>query len=304
SGTRGERAYDLFSRLLRIEASHTLEHFFNNVARSVSDPNSHKPLWDGMQAAALRRTNASAKQAIQARPDLRLGALGSGSDWAAFLDHLGIASADLRFSGAGGGVYHSTYDDFYWFTHFSDTKFVYERALAQTMGTAVIRMADAPILPFEFSDFADTMHLYLQQIETLRQDSAGAPALDFVPLASAVQSLQTNAADYDRAVERAEASGRIFQDAAALAQLNRILYSTERAMMVSGGLPGRPWYKHAIYAPGTYTGYGVKTLPGLREAIEQKRWSEAAGQIGVLQAVMQKVTNAIASATRVLGQHD
>lgn len=289
---------------LRIEASHTLEHFFNNVARAVSDPNSHKPLWDGMQAAALRRANATEKKEIASRPDLRLGALGSGSDWAAFLDHLGIASADLRFSGAGGGgVYHSTYDDFYWFTHFSDTKFVYERALAQTMGTAVIRLADAPVLPFEFSDFADTMNLYLQQIETLRKDTAGAPALNFAPLTSAIQALQANAADYNRALERAEASGRIFQNSAALTQLNQLLYSTERDMMLSGGLPGRPWYKHAIYAPGTYTGYGVKTLPGLREAIEQKHWSEAASQIGVLHDVLQKVASAIASATQVLVQH-
>lgn len=291
---------------LRIEASHTLEHFFNNVARAVNDPETGKPLWEGMQAAALRRANASEKKAIEGRTDLRLGALGSGSDWAAFLDHLAIASADLRFSGqgGGGGVYHSTYDDFYWFTHFSDTKFVYERALAQTMGTAVMRMADAPVLPFEFEDFADTMDLYLHQIETLRENTAGAPALNFEPLAAAIETLKSNASDYDRALEQAESAGKIFQDNAALTQVNRILYGTERDMQLSGGLPGRPWYKHALYATGTYTGYEVKTMPGLREAVEGKRWSEASGQIEVLRGVMQKVADAIASATKVLSDHD
>lgn len=297
--------------VLRVEASHTLEHFFNEIAKSIAEPKGDGNLWQSMKAREDRpnpdipiTAEEREEHAADAnRPDLRVGALGSGSDWAAFLDHLGIASADLRFvGGAQGGVYHSTYDDFYWYTHFGDPDFNHERVFAQTMGTTVMRLADAQILPFEFTDLANTVHLYVGELRRLHDGEKGAPALDFGPLDASTASLEQAAAAYGAAYSRAAASGQVFdEDPEKLATLNRLLYTTERRMLLPDGLPGRSWYRHAIYAPGTYTGYGVKTLPSVREALEGRRWEEAAQQEQVLVTVLNAVTAQIAEATSQLG---
>jgi N-acetylated-alpha-linked acidic dipeptidase len=297
--------------VLRIQASHTLEHFFNGIAQSVTDPNGGGTLWQVMKARQGRSNpdfpmpaEEQAQNAADAnRPDLRVGALGSGSDWTAFLNHLGIASADLRFTGSqgGGGVYHSAYDDYYWYTHFGDTTFGYERALAQTMGTTVMQLADAQVLPFEFTDFADTIHLYVGQLHKLHDGEKGAPPLDFSPLDASTDSLKQAAAAYATAYARAAAAGQVFDEGhEQLATLNRLLYTTERKMLIPNGLPNRSWYRHAIYAPGTYTGYGVKTLSGVREAIESHHWQEAAEQEQVLVGVLNAVTAQISDATAQL----
>ncbi len=296
--------------VLRIQASHTLEHFFNGVARSVKDPNGAGTLWQAIKTKQGQRdpdmpipADERAQYAADAnRPDLRAGALGSGSDWTAFLNHLGIASADLRFvGGGGGGVYHSAYDDFYWYTHFGDTTFAYERALAQTLGTSVMRLADAQVLPFEFTDFADTIHLYVNQLHKLHDGDKQAPPLDFEPLDSATESLEQAASSYNAAYTAAADAGKIFQENRdRLAELNRLLYTTERKMLLPNGLPNRTWYRHAIYAPGTYTGYGVKTLPGVREAMEGHKWQEAADQERLLAGVLNAVTAQISEATAQL----
>src|SRR5262244_2317213 len=108
------------------------------------------------------------RKELRERPDLRIAALGSGSDYTVFVDHLAIASLNLGYGGEdASGIYHSIYDDFYWYTHFSDTDFSYGRTLAQTVGTAVMRLADAEILPFEFTDFADTIHQYVDELQKL-----------------------------------------------------------------------------------------------------------------------------------------
>jgi N-acetylated-alpha-linked acidic dipeptidase len=295
---------------LRVEGSHTLEHFFNGIAQSIQDPKGDGNLWQTMKArqsrpnpnAPITDEEREERAADKNRPDLRAGALGSGSDWAAFLDHLGIASADLRFGGdSEGGVYHSTYDDFYWYSHFGDPDFSYERVFAQTMGTTVMRLADAQILPFEFTDFADTIHLYVGELRKLHDGDKEAPALDFAPLDASTASLEQTAAAYGVVYSRAAAAGQVFdEDHEHLAALNRLLYTTERKMLLPDGLPGRTWYLHAIYAPGTYTGYGVKTLPGIREALEGHRWQEAAQQERALVGVLDAVTAQIKEATAQL----
>ncbi|MGH9541161.1 MAG: transferrin receptor-like dimerization domain-containing protein [Terriglobales bacterium] len=289
---------------LRVNGSHTLEHFFNQVARDIPDPAAAgQSEWQTLRAEELKRASEPRKKEIESRADLRIGALGSGSDYTAFLDHLGIASADVRFAGqGGGGVYHSAYDDFYWYTHFGDTKFTYGRALAETMGTSVMRLADAQILPFDFTDFADTMAEYAKQIQQLHAQTGGAPALDFSALDRAVTALQQAASGYAQALAASTASGRAFAlPVPQLARLNELIYETERKMTVPAGLPGgRAWYKDVIYAPGTYTGYGAKTLPGLREAIEQQRWSEAAEQEQVVAGALTAVAQQIAAARAAL----
>ncbi|MGD0007532.1 MAG: transferrin receptor-like dimerization domain-containing protein [Terriglobia bacterium] len=289
--------------------SHSLEKFINGVARDIEDPEKKISVWKRSQLRRIEDASSpEERQEARERPDLRIGALGSGSDYGAFVDHLGIASLDLGYGGEdGGGIYHSVYDDFYWYTHFGDTSFVYGRALAQTAGTAVMRLADAELLPFDFSDFTDTIHRYSDDLKRLlksKQDEVREqnkeieegvftatadpqksfvppkpeevpPFLNFAPLENATDALTQSAQRYRKAVEKANANGGAALASAPLSPLNALLVQSERKLTSPEGLPGRPWYKHEIYAPGVYTGYGVKTMPVVRESIEQKKWKQA-----------------------------
>jgi N-acetylated-alpha-linked acidic dipeptidase len=292
-----------------VGGSHSLEKFINGVARDIEDPEKKISVWKRSQLRRIQEASSPEdRQEARERPDLRIGALGSGSDYGAFVDHLGIASLNLGYGGEdGGGIYHSIYDDFYWYTHYSDTSFVYGRALAQTAGTAVMRLADAELLPFDFSNFADTIHKYVEDLKKLlksKQDEARElnkeieegvftatadpkktfvppkpaevpPYLNFAPLENATDALTQSAQRYRKAVEKADANGGAVLASASLSSLNALLIQSERKLTSPEGLPGRPWYKHEIYAPGVYTGYGVKTMPAARESIEQKKWKAA-----------------------------
>ncbi|MGH9484120.1 MAG: transferrin receptor-like dimerization domain-containing protein, partial [Terriglobales bacterium] len=284
---------------LNMGGSGSWQHFFNLVAQDITDPETHQSLWLKDKDHRLSNAHTAAqKNAILDGGDLRISALGSGSDFTPFLQHLGIASADLGFGGeGGGGVYHSIYDDFYWFTHFGDTNFTYERALAQTVGTAVMRLADADVLPLQFSGFADDVLLYQQQIEAAYKKQTGAPAFDFSPLEQATTKLRAAARSYDDALASRSGNGSLFREPAPdLAALNQLLYTSERTLMDEAGLPARPWYRHQIYAPGLYTGYGVKTLPGLREAIEAKNYAQAAAEEKIIVSVLAAFTAHIQAA--------
>ena len=288
--------------------SHTLEKFMNGVARDIVDPETNVSVWKRRQLRLIATGTPEERREARTRPDWRLYALGSGSDYTAFIDHLGIASLNLDYGGEdGGGIYHSIYDDFYWYTHFGDTDLRYGRALAQTAGTAVMRLADAELLPFEFTDFADTLHTYVEQLKKLLHDKQEAarernqeidegvftatldpkeplvpptrddvpPYLNFAPLDNAADALARSAARYHTALEKAQTAGAAALAGASLQQVNRALIESERRLTSPEGLPGRPWFQHQIYAPGFYTGYEVKTLPAAREAIEQKEWNKA-----------------------------
>jgi N-acetylated-alpha-linked acidic dipeptidase len=305
---------------LGMQGSHTLEHFMNGVARSVEDPEARVSVWTRARARAIAdAASAEKRQEIRGREDLRLSALGSGSDYTAFIDHLGVASLNLGFGGEDeGGIYHSIYDDFYWYEHFSDTDFVYGRALAQTVGLAVLRLADAELLPFEFRGLASTTQEYLKDLKGLlegkqeeiaernRQIEEGVfqatldprrptvapakedvpPHLNFAPLENAVAALQRGADRYAKA--RARLEGRAVPPDA-LGRVNALLVRSERLLLSPEGLPRRPWFKHLLYAPGVYAGYGAKTMPGAREAIELKRYSEADGEIARIARALEDV---------------
>jgi N-acetylated-alpha-linked acidic dipeptidase len=294
--------------------SHTLEKFISSVARDITDPEKKIPVWKRSQLARIAQADSpEEREEARTRPDLRIGALGSGSDYTVFLDHLGVATLNLGYGGEdGGGIYHSIYDDFYWYTHFSDTDFVYGRTLAQTIGTAVMRLADAELLPFDFTNLADTVRKYAQELSKLlkakqdeirernRQIEEGVftatadpketsvpptveevpPHLNFAPLENAVEALARGAEHYQKAWRKAHENGGAALSRASLRAVNAKLIESERRLTSPDGLPGRPWFKHQIYAPGAYTGYGVKTIPGVREAIEQKKWQEAEAQVG------------------------
>ena len=158
----------------RAEGAHSLEAFINSVVKDIEDPETKMPVWKRARLAARLRGPAESRAEAKTRPDTRIGALGSGSDYTVFIDHLGIASANLGYGGEdeGGGQYHSIYDDFYWYTHFMDTDFVYGRALAQTAGSMMMRMADADLIPYQFTDEAETVHGYVTEIKRLAEDHA------------------------------------------------------------------------------------------------------------------------------------
>jgi N-acetylated-alpha-linked acidic dipeptidase len=294
---------------LDIEGSHSLEKFMNGVALDVEDPESGVSSWRRIQASRILRGSPESRREARDREDLRIGALGSGSDYSSFLDHLGVASLNIGYGGEDdGGIYHSIYDDFYWYTHFSDTSFVYGRALAQAGGITVLRLANADLLPFAFTNLGETVQGYVKDLQSLRdrraeqivernrqieeglfkftsdprapvtapQKQMPAPQLNFAPLLNALDSLNHAASRYDRAYNRAVTEGR----AGNAKSINQKLIQAERALTSVEGLKNRAWYVHMLYAPGFYTGYGVKTIPGVREAIEQGEWQDADKEIG------------------------
>jgi N-acetylated-alpha-linked acidic dipeptidase len=297
---------------LEAEGSHSLEKFVNGVARDITDPEKNISVWKRAQAVRLiggRGPDTADRKELRTRADLRMGPLGSGSDYTAFIDHLGVASLNVGYTGEdrSAGVYHSIYDDFYWYTHFADTNFVYGRALAQTVGTMVLRFADADVLPYDFTDFADTTRRYSDELKKLIKDKQdeirernqniddGAynavsdprrptvappkeevpPFINFAPLDNAQAILERSAERYAKAIKALNAG----VSPQALQSLNDKLIQSERRLTNADGLPRRPWYQHLIYAPGFYTGYGAKTLPGVREGIEEKRYQEAEKEI-------------------------
>ncbi|SPE41870.1 Glutamate carboxypeptidase II [Candidatus Sulfopaludibacter sp. SbA3] len=325
--------------IFQAEGSHTLERFVNSVTKDVEDPESKVPVATRLRDFRLAGLPESAtpqeRQELRARPDLRIDALGSGSDYTAFLDHLGIASMNIGFGGEDrGGIYHSIYDDFYWYTHFSDTTFVYGRALAQVAGTAVMRLADAELLPLDFQDFTETIGRYVQEVEKLARDKRDQiiernrqiddgvfaaiddprnpklppkkenvpPILNFAPLENGLAALQHVTELYDHALAHASDNGAAALARASLRDVNRRLILVERALTSQDGLPNRQWFRHQIYAPGFYTGYGVKTLPAVRESLEQKQWKLAEEQIARVGKVLENAGEAIQGATSALAQ--
>jgi len=262
---------------LNVGGSHTLEAFMQEVARDVDDPVSHRPLFN---AADQRPAN------------FRINALGSGSDYTPFLQHLGIATLDIRFASEDSGVYHSAYDDFNWLSHFGDPGFIYGRALAQVHTTALMRLADAPLLPFEFVRFTATIGRYLNDIDQYRRVDLNGVRRELLRLEQASTELDT---------AYARVGPQIASVAPAkLEALNQILFRTERAMVPEPGLPGRPWYRHRIYAPGQYTGYDAKTLPGIREAVETNRIDEAREQADEVADVLRTLTGEVVQAQKML----
>jgi len=323
---------------LGIDGSHSLESFANGVEKDITDPESNVSSWKRNQAGLVVGGNADAR----AGGDLRIGALGSGSDYTPFLQHLGIASMNLGFGGEdNGGIYHSIYDDFYWYTHFSDTSFVYGRALAQAVGTTVMRLANADVLPFVFTNLAATTHRYIDELQKLRdarakaideerqratdsvyaivrdpRDPVGAPRLqtspprfDFAPLLDAQDSLAAAAKQFEKAYSSWQnGQGAATQDGSQAAEraapnlvdVNRRLMRAERVLMLRDGLKNRPWFKHSLYAPGFYTGYGVKTMPGIREAIEQGEWRSVNGEIARVAEALNAETALLKEAAALL----
>ncbi len=300
---------------VNVGGSHVLERFFNEVMQDVIDPQTGVSVQE-RRRANLRLNGSSEKIRNEARnrSDLRISPLGSGSDYTPFLQHLGIASANMGFGGhSGGGSYHTMYDTYEHYTKWIDPGLVYGRTLSQFAGRATMRLANAPRLPFDFQGFADNVAGYIEEIEALadsmREKTATdnrdirdgvygivldpmqsfgppipkpeVPFFNFAPLKNALAALEESADAYQAVATSGETAS---------ANQNYLLYTSERELIREEGLDGRPWYKHHIYAPGFYTGYGVKTIPGVREAIEQRQYDQVAGQIEIAAQVINNLT--------------
>jgi len=310
--------------------SHSLETLMTEIANDVKDPQTNISVKErGKSLQAVNAPNSKARADILSRKNIVLDALGSGSDYSPFIQHLGIPSLNLAYGGEGnGGEYHSIYDSYDHYLRFKDPGFDYGIALAKTAGRATLRLANAELLPFDFKSFHRTASNYVSEVisllDNMREATAAknrmieekrftyaadptktfrapekeapVPFLDFSMLQNTMASL--------------EAASQKFADSADLRNiqpdkldaLNTLLYQSEQQLLTEKGLPRRPWYRHTIYAPGFYTGYGVKTLPGIREAIEQRNWKEAQEQIEIASAALRRYTDRIEQSLQFLRQ--
>ncbi len=321
--------------------SHSLQHLVNQVADGVTDPETRVSVgkrWrahlmiEGSDPKAKPEAKANAKAAASGG-DLPIEALGSGSDYSPFLEHLGIASLDLGFGGEddNAGIYHSRYDSFDHYARFGDPTFEYGVALAKVAGHIVLRSADADLLPLRFGDFGQTLGRYVGELHKLVDKTRKAtaqqhqlldahayaldsdptrpllppardsdvPAIELAPLDRAASQLEQSAQAFQAAYARQAADGFALP-AARLRQINRQMGRMEQALTDADGLPGRPWFRHFIYAPGMLTGYGVKTVPGVREAIEARRWDEANRYATITAQVLDRYRAQLDQLTRLM----
>jgi len=332
---------DGYSRgFLFAAGSHSLQHLVNRVAADVADPETGVSLAArgrarmqvaGTAPGANEDARDIAKIAADPTKDLPIGALGSGSDYSTFLQHLGIAALNVGFGGEGqvGGVYHSAYDTYEYYSRFGDPGFVYAPVLAKTVGRIVLRMADAEVPLARYDDFAQTVSRYVDQVKKLADTkreaaetqakllaanayrliddptkSSGPPTalkrvphFNMAPLENALDHLKRSAKAYDTALA-AKGAG---QSSATKAKLIELARQTEQSLTVDVGLPGRDWYKHLIYAPGRYTGYDPKTLPGVREAIEEERWADVDRYAALTGAALDAYADKLDEGVRLLG---
>ena len=301
---------------LGAEGSHAFAPFITEISKTIIDPQTGVSVFERSKAARATSasTTASKKEAYSATA-FPLAAMGSGSDYSSFIQHLGIPSLNIGYGGEGeGGEYHSIYDSYDMYRRFKDPTFIYGVTLAQTAGRVSLRLADADVLPFDYRVLHTTIKGYINElinnVDQLREKTAienelvnkkayayaadpteglttpkavaEVPYVDFSAILNALAKLEKAAAH----VEEIKANGT----AAEIAALNSKIYTAEQKLLSEAGLPRRPWFKHTIYAPGFYTGYGVKTVPGVREAIEQKNWAETKEQINETAKAIEKLS--------------
>lgn len=323
---------------LNASGSHDFQHLVNAVAKDVTDPETGASVGERMRARIrVRSFDNEGKvdklllKAAEGDADLPIGALGSGSDYSAYLQHLGLPALDLGFGGEGesGGVYHSVYDSYHHMTTFDDPGLKYGAALSKVVGRLVLRIADADTPPQRFTDFADTVAVYLDEVKKLADDQRAqdmtrekllkdgafrlasdplkpvgspeekpaTPHIELAALSDAVEQLGRSARAYDATCkEKCSSLDRPVRD-----KLNLMLRDIDQLLLDPRGLPERPWYQHMIYAPGRFTGYGAKTLPGVREAIEERRFDDANVYAGRIAAVLNAYSQRLDEARTLLG---
>ncbi len=307
-----------------------LQSFISGVARDIQDPETHTTVFQRSHLASIAKAkDAEERTAVRKSGDLLVKALGDGSDYTAFQDFAGISTLSVEFGGEDDGdQYHSIYDDFYWYTHFADTDFSYGRALAQTAGTAMMRLAGADLIPVDYSPQAEAIAKYEAELEKLLKDKQDEfternlelqegvftatadprkpsvpppaetvpPYMNFSPMKNAIELLKNNSERYSNALSDWHAKGSPALPQQSLQQLNADVLKVSRLFLNEKGLPERPWFKNQIYAPGAYTGYGAKPIAAVREYMDEKKWKEADGQIPQVAQVIQNAAAGIGKA--------
>ena len=317
---------------LSVQGSQTLERFVNQIARDVEDPFKKVSVLQRKRANLAIAGSSEDQKEIRKRDDLRVPAIGSGSDYTPFIQHSGIASLNIGFGDEEEyGQYHSIYDSFDHYIKYMDPGFEYGVALAKTGGRSVLRLANAEVLPFEFTGISESISGYVDDLKELAdkmrdetnernlriknkeyellfdsrkkfvapssQDPV--PYLNFAPLENAAAKLEQSAKNYKRKYDADISSGNT-PGSESSQKLNAILMKTERALTRKEGLPGRPWWQHQIYAPEVYTGYAAVPLPSISEAIDQRKWKLAEEQIVVVSDTLEKFAAEIDRATETL----
>jgi N-acetylated-alpha-linked acidic dipeptidase len=290
-----------------------LEKFISGVARDVDDPETHMSVFQRSHLMAIAKAkNAEERSDLRKTDDLKVRALGDGSDYTAFQDFAGISTLNVEFGGEDDGdQYHSIYDDFYWYTHFIDIDFVYAKALAQIAGSAMMRLADADLIPFDYAPQAEAIGKYESDLEKLLKDKQDEfaernlelkegvfeatrdprrpllpppgetvpPYINFAPMKNAIEALKKSCERYSKALANWQGKDSPALAGDSLSAVNGDLMKVSRLFLNENGLPERPWFKNQIYAPGAYTGYGAKPVAAVREYMDEKKWKEAEGQV-------------------------
>ena len=321
---------------LSMGGSHSLEKFVNEVIRDVDDPVHDVSLDNRLRSRMRVREHNSGtfgEGRESERQDLRMYAMGAGSDYTAFLHHAGVPALNMAFGGeSGGGSYHSLYDTYEHYKRFSDGKFIYGTTLSKVNGRLVLRLSEADILPFRFVNMVDNIGKFVEQNKKLSEDIRKStkslndlldnndfaissnpkktylppkrlrqvPEFDFKPLDAALARLSTSAWKYEEALLKFQ-KGSLSPERKS--KINALLRSVDQAFINSKGLPRRDWFKNMMYAPGYYTGYGVKTLPGIREGLEERKWNEVRVYIKEVSKALDRASENINSASRILSEN-
>jgi N-acetylated-alpha-linked acidic dipeptidase len=290
-----------------------LESFISGVARAIEDPETHLSVYQRSHLYSIAEAKSpDARSEVRKRSDLEVTALGDGSDFTAFQDYAGISTLSVEFGEEDDGTqYHSIYDDFYWYTHFVDEDFAYGRALSQTAGTAIMRLADSDLIPVDYAPQADAIAKYESELEQLLRDKQDEfkernleleeglfnatvdphrptvppptetvpPFMNFAPMKNAIALLKKSAERYSQVLAAYQAKGSPALPQQSLTAINTDLLRVSRLFLNQKGLPERPWFKNQVYAPGAYTGYGAKPIAAVREYMDEKRWVDAEGQV-------------------------
>ncbi len=312
--------------------SHTLETFFNQIGHDVEEPHHGVSMAERARSRNLLSSNSKTRERAEKSDHYYLYALGSGSDFTGFIQHLGVPSMSVGIAGeSGSGSYHTGYDTYHFYTRFVDPGNVYAPVMAKMTGRAALRMANADVVPFQIGNFARTISEYADEmvanlnasrvsIDNHNARVAGndhkkasnvlkayvapdvkpnVPHIDLSPMQNAVARLKSSAANFDDAYNNLAVDGfNLSNDQKS--KLDNLIYTLEGKLTREEGLPRRPWYRHHIYAPGFYTGYGVKTLPGVREAIEEAKWQEAQEQMAKLAEVLHSYSDQLDQATDLM----
>jgi N-acetylated-alpha-linked acidic dipeptidase len=314
--------------------SHTLESFFDQIAHDVKDPIQGMSAAERVQSRNLMSNDTVDRSRAEKSSHYYLEALGSGSDYSGFFQHLGIPSMNIGYGGEfGGGSYHTNYDSYHYYTKFRDPGLHYTKALGEVTGRVVLRLANADALPFQMSNMARTVSEYADEMvsnmEKSRRDTARhnklvteghykaaanireefevpslkteVPFINLSPMQNSVDRLEASAIAFDNAYNKMATNGYTLNKRDT-DKLDKLMYQVESKLIRKEGLPRRPWYRHHVYAPGYYTGYGVKTLPGVREGIEEAKWQETQEQMAKLAEVLNAYSTQLDEAAALMNK--